>query len=84
MFGGSTGIGNGGVFNLSSLNGANGFKLDGENKRITAANPSVGQEISMVMGIADLVIGAPAIRKEIIRPQLCGVWRIGNWQRRGI
>ena len=57
VFGGSK-IGNGGVVALSSLNGANGFKLDGENN-----NDHSGWSVSMPGDINgdghdDLLIGA--------------------------
>ncbi len=48
VFGGS-GVGSGGMFSLSSLTGANGFKLMVKTVMITAVFPLVQLEISMVM-----------------------------------
>ena len=48
VFGGSK-LDAGGIFNLSSLNGVNGFKLDGENNGDTVAVLSVPLAISTVM-----------------------------------
>ena len=55
---GGPGVGSSGLFNLSSLTGANGFKLDGENN-----NDESGGFVSMIDdingdGFADLLIGA--------------------------
>ena len=55
---GESGIGNGGVFNLSSLTGVNGFKLDGENKQDYSGQSVSGAGDINGDGIADLVIGA--------------------------
>ena len=58
VFGGP-GVGNKGIVALSSLNGVNGFKLDGENNydesgySVSAAGDINGD------GVADLLIGAP-------------------------
>ena len=62
MIFGSPNVGVGGTIQLSSLNGANGFKLDGEaNSReqsgysVSAAGDINGD------GYVDLIIGAPVI-----------------------
>ena len=60
---------------LSSLNGANGFKLDGENngdfsgQSLSAAGDINGD------GYVDLLIGAHGM--PVVRPQLCGIWWSG-------
>ncbi len=57
VFGG-LGVGSGGVFNLSSVTGANGFKLDGENNGDHSGWPvSTAGDINGD-GVADLLIGA--------------------------
>ena len=51
VFGGA-GVGSSGMINLSSLNGTNGFKLDGENNGDESGRSVSGSwEISMVMGM---------------------------------
>ena len=57
MFDGS-GMANGGIIALSNLNGANGFKLDGENNNDLSACSVSTLDIN-ADGIADLLIGAP-------------------------
>jgi hypothetical protein len=57
VFGGS-GVGSGGVIALSNLNGANGFKLDGENNNDLSACSVSTLDIN-ADGITDLLIGAP-------------------------
>ena len=57
VFGGP-GVGSNGMFNLSSLTGTNGFKLDGENNYDYSGNSvSAGRDINGD-GHADLIIGA--------------------------
>ncbi len=57
IFGG-TEVGNGGIFNLSSLMGVNGFKLDGENNQDQSSQSvSLAGDINGD-GYADLIIGA--------------------------
>ena len=46
------------VLPLSSLNGQNGFKIDGENNGDAVAIPSAPLGTSMGMGMPDLIIGA--------------------------
>ena len=75
VFGGP-GVGGSGDILLSSLNGINGFKLDGENNNdgsgisVSAAGDINGD------GHADLLIGAYWLCQRYW-PQLCGVWRSG-------
>ncbi len=58
VFGGP-GIGSSGVLSLSSLNGANGFKLDGENNDdYSGISVSTAGDINGD-GYVDLLIGAP-------------------------
>ena len=82
VFGGP-GVGSSGTILLSSLNGVNGFKLDGED-----SNDYSGSSVSAAGDIngdghADLLIGALGYPGSIDRPQLCGVWRSGSGQQRG-
>ena len=64
VFGGP-GMGDNGLLALSSLNGANGFILDGENNDDSSGFPSARLEISMVMG-SDLLIGAYGYPKGVL------------------
>ena len=57
VFGGSE-IGSGGVFNLSSLNGVNGFKIEGENPGDQSGIAVSGAGDINGDGIVDLIIGA--------------------------
>ncbi len=57
VFGGPGIVGSSGVFNLSSLNGANGFKLDGENNGDYSGISGVAGDINGD-GVGDLLIGA--------------------------
>ncbi len=57
VFGGSK-LGSGGIFNLSNLNGVNGFKLDGENNGdYSGRSVSTAGDINGD-GIADILVGA--------------------------
>ena len=52
-----SGVGSSGSIALSSLNGANGFKLDGENNGDYSGIPSVQPGISMAMGMPICSLG---------------------------
>ena len=71
VFGGA-GLGSNGSFELSSLNGTNGFVLNGQ------ANDHSGFSVASAGdvngdGIADLVIGAP--NANWCRQELRGLWQ---------
>ena len=57
----------GGIFNLSSLNGVNGFKLDGENNNDLSGRTVRNAGDLNGDGVSDLVIGAYAYPKGIAR-----------------
>ena len=77
VFGG-LGVGNSGNIALSSLNGTNGFKLDGENNNdysgysVSAAGDINGD------GYADLIIGAMVIRRQVIKVAV--MWCLADWE----
>ena len=74
---GGRGVGSPGLISLSTLNGTNGFKLDGE-----ASDDDSGSSVSPAGdvngdGYADLLIGA-SDHASVYRPQLRGVWGPGS------